>query len=383
MDTPPILQPCKTDVQISLASSYSHQNEKLQLPQQTNMASKVLKRSVKFPPYADNPVWSDVIPLPQDDGGPNPLAAIAYTEEYSEAMAYLRAVMARNEFSDRALKLTEHIIALNPAHYTVWYVSTRKEDAGSYGFVGVVLVFGDGGLTIDRRLYRAKTLFELNKSIREEMNWLNEVALRHQKNYQIWHHRQVMMEKLGDPSGEEAFITQMFQKDAKNYHVWSYRQWLVRRFNLWDTEFPDVEKLLRDDVRNNSAWNHRYFIVFGREAQVNEEVIERELEYTKHAIVEAPQNESPWNYLRGVLRKAHRPLSSVKSFSSEFADLDKPNEVRSSHALDLLADVYAEEEGSEQSALKALDLLAEKYDPIRSNYWNYKKGLLGQLSPSA
>lgn len=70
--------------------------------------------------YSDSEKWEDVIPIPQDDGGPNPLAAIAYTEDYSEAMSYLRAVMAENEKSDRVLELTEDIIKMNPAHYTVW-----------------------------------------------------------------------------------------------------------------------------------------------------------------------------------------------------------------------------------------------------------------------
>jgi protein farnesyltransferase/geranylgeranyltransferase type-1 subunit alpha len=70
--------------------------------------------------YHDDETWADLEPLPQDDGGLHPLAAIAYTEEYSEAMGYLRAVMAKNEFSERVLGLTEHIISMNPAHYTVW-----------------------------------------------------------------------------------------------------------------------------------------------------------------------------------------------------------------------------------------------------------------------
>lgn len=77
--------------------------------------------------YADSEQWQDIVPIPQDDGGPNPLAAIAYTEEYSEAMSYLRAVMAENEKSERALTLTEDIIRMNPAHYTVWYVSPKKK----------------------------------------------------------------------------------------------------------------------------------------------------------------------------------------------------------------------------------------------------------------
>lgn len=75
-------------------------------------------RMPKF--YHDDEAWADVEPLPQDDGGLHPLAAIAYSDEYSEAMGYLRAIMARNEFSERVLGLTEHIISMNPAHYTVW-----------------------------------------------------------------------------------------------------------------------------------------------------------------------------------------------------------------------------------------------------------------------
>lgn len=70
--------------------------------------------------YHDDPAWSDIEPLPQDDGELHPLAAIAYTDEYNGAMGYLRAVMAANEFSERVLELTEHIISMNPAHYTVW-----------------------------------------------------------------------------------------------------------------------------------------------------------------------------------------------------------------------------------------------------------------------
>ena len=33
--------------------------------------------------YESDERWADVVPIPQDEGGPNPLAAIAYTDEYS------------------------------------------------------------------------------------------------------------------------------------------------------------------------------------------------------------------------------------------------------------------------------------------------------------
>ena len=169
----------------------------------------------------------------------------------------------------------------------------------------------------------------------------------------------------------------MFAKDTKNYHVWSYRQWLVRHFSIWDSELGYVESLLRSDIRNNSAWNHRWVITFGREdgKDIPDEIFAREVEFAKTAIREAPQNQSPWNYVRGVLKKKGSGMGELKAFAREFADLKPEDKVRSSHALDLLADIWAEEKEEERAA-KALDLLAKKYDPIRKNYWDYRKSLL-------
>ena len=85
----------------------------------------------------------------------------------------------------------------------------------------------------------------------------------------------------------------------------------------------------------------------------------------------------------GILRAAELPKSTLKPFASEFADVQKPDDVHSSHALDLLADIYAEEENSREKAEKALELLATKYDPIRANYWNFRKGMLNQPKVTA
>lgn len=75
--------------------------------------------------YSSDPLWADVKPIPLDDGSKEgqeatPLATIAYSPAYVEATSYLRAVMAANEVSERALKLTQDVISMNPAHYTVW-----------------------------------------------------------------------------------------------------------------------------------------------------------------------------------------------------------------------------------------------------------------------
>lgn len=300
--------------------------------------------------YSTDPQWSDITPLPTDEGGPNPLAAIAYSPEYEEAMSYLRAVMAANELSERVLDLTEHIIDLNPAHYTVW-------------------------------LYRASALFAVKADLREELEWISDTARAHQKNYQIWNHRMMVVGKLGNPQGEREFVEEMFGLDGKNYHVWSYRQWLVRRFELWgDEEFAFVEKMLESDVRNNSVWNYRWFLVNGRENEgvkgvTDDKVKQREIEFATKAVAKAPQNPSPWNYLRGISKASGDNLKELKSLATQYADTSKPDGVRSSHALDLLADILADED--KQQAGQVLDLLAITYDPIRKNYWEYRKGLLG------
>lgn len=129
-------------------------------------------------------------------------------------------------------------------------------------------------------------MLALGKDLRKELDWLNAAALKNLKNYQIWHHRQTIVDNLADPTGEQEFIARMLTKDSKNYHVWSYRQWLVGRFDLWDKgEIEAVEALLREDVRNNSAWNHRWFLVFGGNSDnfSEKKVLDREMEYASHS----------------------------------------------------------------------------------------------------
>ena len=79
----------------------------------------------------------------------------------------------------------------------------------------------------------------------------------------------------------------------------------------------------------------------------------------------------------GVVRKAQISQSILKDFALEFADVQALEEVHSSHALDLLAGIYSQENNVE-NATKALDLLATRYDPIRAQYWNHRKSTLKQ-----
>ncbi|KAI1452710.1 protein prenylyltransferase [Annulohypoxylon moriforme] len=331
----------------------------------------------KSDPYALDPDWDDVVPMPQDDSE-GALAAIAYPEEYAEAMAYLRAVMAAKEHSPRCLKLTEHIISMNPAHYTVW-------------------------------IYRFSIIEALNISIPDEIEWLNQIALTWIKNYQIWNHRNHLIDHyypaiVTSPddlaalaNSEKKFLDEMLRLDTKNYHVWSYRQYLVRKLGLWgEAEIQSVDAMIQDDVRNNSAWSHRFFVVFSdpsysspdvrpteHDPKIPADIIDREIEYAKQKILLARQNQSPWNYLKGVLYKGGRGMGTVREFAEQFIDNlgDPQNEkVRSSHALDLLADAY-KEAGEKDLARTALKRLGEKWDRIRRGYWQYRINLLDSTLP--
>lgn len=187
---------------------------------------------------------------------------------------------------------------------------------------------------------------------------------------------------------------EMFAQDSKNYHVWTYRHWLVRRFKLWDEprEIEDVDALLVADVRNNSAWNHRYMLRFGPRLGpdsgmggekgvldvVDEDLVDAELKYAQEAILRAPENRSPWWYARGVLRAAGRELKEWEGFVGAFVTTENGDGVRSSHALEWLAEVYADGQG--EMAVEMLTLLKEKYDPVRKNYWDYRIRMLQQVA---
>lgn len=293
--------------------------------------------------------------------------------------------MAKKEYSPRCLQLTQHIISMNPAHYTVW-------------------------------LYRFSIAQALAVPIPDEIAWLNEVSLENLKNYQIWHHRRLLMDHhfpsiASDPEAvaalarsEQEFLTQILAEDTKNYHVWSYRQYMVPKLGIFgDTEVQAAEVLIDEDVRNNSAWSHRFFVVFSdpahstpeslpteHDAAVPAEIVDREIRYAQDKILLAPQNQSPWNYLRGVLAKGGRKTRSVEEFVRQFVqnvgaaetEAEKQEKVTSTHALELLAEVHAEKgEGAEADL--CLRRLGEKWDRIRLGYWQWRRQVLKETKAGA
>lgn len=70
----------------------------------------------------------------------------------------------------------------------------------------------------------------MNKDLHEELNYIEKVILKQTKNYQVWHHRKVLVEWLQDPSKEKYLTETALAKDAKNYHAWQHRQWVIKTF---------------------------------------------------------------------------------------------------------------------------------------------------------
>ena len=218
------------------------------------------------------------------------------------------------------------------------------------------------------RQYRYETLIAISSPLAPELTLMDELAVKFLKNYQVWHHRRLLVIITRKAKEELDFIQKGLQVDEKNYHTWSYRQWILAHFggtglspitttttntntntgsttttsddekkkinnnyqldddddddddsnSLWDGELDFIETMLISDIRNNSAWHHRFFVIWSCGIRKGEEdrthILKRELTYVKHSISIVPNNPAAWNYLRGVLQHNHQPFSSVKDF---------------------------------------------------------------------
>uniref|UniRef100_A0A7S2R4Z8 Protein farnesyltransferase/geranylgeranyltransferase type-1 subunit alpha n=1 Tax=Rhizochromulina marina TaxID=1034831 RepID=A0A7S2R4Z8_9STRA len=296
-------------------------------------------------------VWEGVVPLAQDDG-PEPVVAISYAPEYTKLMDLFRRVMATNELSARALALTAQIIQWNAAHYTVWQ-------------------------------YRRRCLEALRTDLRGELRYVESVAYDNPKNYQIWFHRRAIVERLGDPAAELQFVANILEEDGKNYHAWSHRQWVLKTYSLWDEELAFLDTLLLEDLYNNSAWNQRWFVVQHTE-QLTHDILTREVQFAFTWIRRVVKNESPWNYIRGLMRdKASASGWRFQQFPLVEATCRELRETEDGRNCTFLLGMLYEilesrilqgqlDEPVLEEAAALLDMLGE-VDGVRKNYWEGRR----------
>ena len=380
-----------------------------------------------YVPYARRPEWADVTPLAQPEPA-RPVVAIDYPPEYVDAHDYFRAVHASGEVSRRALDLTAECLRMNGANYTVWHrrwalvealAAAEAETKASYVSPAI-----DGDDGEDHREHPAPSLVDL------EFAYATAMALENPKNYQVWNHMRLVSAVLGKASADRNLTAtkEALELDAKNIHAWTHRGWVAKTFGLQDAERHFTEAMIDRDVRNNSAWNQRFVVTFSENDEVTNEAlklrVDSELAFVSRKIEIAPDNESAWNYLRGVARvfaqtkeietndvalvtkrveeiaRAHcsATLSQMNALSGKKEEdvvpmdandgddgppsrntrgASKETEAKTSsdcdsrHAISLLADVLFSS-GDCDSAAALYERLAHR-DPIRANYWTHMR----------
>ena len=337
-------------------------------------------------------------------------------------MDLFRAVLQRNELSPRTLLLSEAVIDVNSANYSAWH-------------------------------FRRLCLEALHSDLSAELEWVAGVARDTPKNYQLWHHRRTLLERLADCSPQRAFTelsltAEVLQSDSKNYHAWSHRQWCLHFFSrpspleaaaargdenrdgsvelpkhadVFAAELVFVEGLLKEDVRNNSAWNQRFFVrthaprseeasshappasslpsthTASQVHPLSSSMLLEDLSYVGSKLVLAPNNESPWNYIEGLMRtqsawgaQQRRALlemvNNLPGYPADTGDLGPdatdaqlsdrasmlPNRFAQSVLLELWLSDSAGHPAEPQRAREAADRLAKELDPIRSKYWMWR-----------
>jgi len=109
-------------------------------------------------------------------------------------------------------------------------------------------------------------------------------------------------------------------------------------------------------------------------------LINREIEFAYQKINLAPNNECPWNYLRGVTDDLSLlvPNDNHEDNLFKMGDLIgfcenlRGRNILSPHLLSLQADIHIRQNQFPE-AIKLFELLADNIDTIHQKYWNYRK----------
>jgi len=301
-------------------------------------------------PFSERPEWADMKPIPEHPSSDiPPVCHIAYSDNFRQTMDYFRGVLCAQEYSERALALTEEVILCNQSNYTAWH-------------------------------YRRECLVALNappSRWAEELRLVQKIAEMNPKNYQLWYHRQSVTRRTKDVQTELAFCKECVKYDSKNYHAWAHRQWVLEQFaddKMWASEREYIEHLLNQDVRNNSAWNQRFFVIKktlkeGTE-KIPDDIAKAEIEFAVPLIHKSPNNECPWNYMRGVATMSDSgsllAFPRLKEIALEYCEKCPA----CPHCLSLLADI-CDAEGDDAKRVECLTTLRDRVDNIRRKYWQY------------
>ena len=271
---------------------------------------------------------------------------IQYSKNHQLLMNTFRYILISKEISLRVFNLTTEIIKISPWTYEVWVL-------------------------------RRKCLSEIEEiNIYNEIEFMNNIIIYFPKVYQVWHHRRLLIDKLNECSQEKKVMQKILNEDSKNFHCWSHRIWMIRRFDNIEGEFEFVEKMLENDIKNNSVWNYRFFLVeYINKNNLSNSVIKNEIKYALDKIRICPLNESPFNYITGLICKYKK---KYKEFEEEINECEllynkekNNNDENCLFILRLLLEYY-EEDKNKIKFNNIIDKLI-KIDFIRKKYYLWRQ----------
>lgn len=145
--------------------------------------------SASWTPLATRPDWQDVDPIMLPNSLP-PVVAIRYTTQVIELYSYFRAIRAASELSKRALWLTQEVSCI--------VVDFSHKFGGA--------------------------CFELCACLQLRPLLVMQVIYINSADYTAWAYRWQCLESLGSLDNEMQFINEMASRSPKNYQLWNHRR---------------------------------------------------------------------------------------------------------------------------------------------------------------
>lgn len=312
-----------------------------------------------------------------------------YDDDYVRASRELELCEGRETMSARAtLEASSRVLERCPAHYTAWRARMKA---------------------YERLANECRDDVERFEANARAMADVEEASVKNGKNYQVWNHARAACERLasrsanGDDVKARAFAIarHAIERDGKNIHAWQHAAWCAERFGMYEEERAAARDALECDFwMNNSAMNamlranEAIFVTLSSKdmAKAFEEECAKVREVVFAHRAAASENESAWNYARG-LKDLARAIASddvwefvARNIRELAEDVLSGENTRGKHsdryAAAYVADAYAEASLAPDAAPSSFDVAMDWYsqlkmlDPVRVNYYNTKMSRL-------
>lgn len=275
------------------------------------------------------------------------------SDYHQKLNSIFRSILEKNEISERVFLLTKLIIEASSTNYMGWYIRRKCLDV----------------------------LQLSNEDNKNELDWMNEVTLQNPKNYQLWNHRKIVVDRLSSYSNEIDIINKIFDEESKNYHAWCHRIWVTRRYNQYNSQYEYSTYMINKDVRNNSAWNFRYFtinyMVESMSEQEKADFLKNEISFSLRNLKLDYENESCLSYMLSLGLIKSKKVFEMSDELTLFCEEIDENTIEKRFLIELkieflkflLSNQDKEKERKIKEMIVFLYIKLSEIDYIRKKYW--------------